>query len=410
MHQITSGETARKLTGDGRDILRASRKIANWAISTLEAPVAEVFNNRILGGSDSDALRILSSYAPVNDNERVTRSLMLISAYRAEQSSPVSAALFLRLLAGKTLSNSSPRKLVSSDIEKLISAVNDKTVEEMLAVAIRMLGPTGNLTVTLGGLSHISVDESSSFPVIVSPSFASAGRLTSRVFIVFDGVIESVGQVHRLLDDCAKNGVSAILLARAFSSEVASTIHTNNSRGIFDIIPVTPGVSIDDEYTVHDIAGVTGAVLSPILSLENSSKESDVIIEKGMLKVNIRNDFWRNEHLKRLRHELSLFKDEHIKGLISRRIARISGRRITVCIGEEFGDLSQVCKERFDYGMRCFMSARLKGVTVANEKTLPGDSIHVAKMTHDAYLKLAQNTGGVLALDKKMAVAKRRRG
>ena len=56
------------------------------------------------------------------------------------------------------------------------------------------------------------------------------------------------------------------------------------------------------------------------------------------------------------------------------------------------------------------MSARLKGVTVANEKTLPGDSIHVAKMTHDAYLKLAQNTGGVLALDKKMAVAKRRRG
>jgi len=410
LHQITSGGTARKLTGNGNDILRASRKIAGKVVLTLEAPVAEVFNNRILGGSESDTLRVLSSYSPATDNERVARSLMLISAYRAEQASPGSAALFLRLLSGKSLPVSGPRKLVASDVERLVSVVNDRTIESMLVTAIEMSGPTGNLNVSLGGLSHISVDESSSFPVIVSPSFTSAHQLASRVFIVFDGVVESVGQAHRLLDDCAKNCVSAVLLARAFSSEVASTIHANNSNGVFDIIPVTPGVGIDDEYTLHDVAGVTGAGMSPILSLENASKEADVIIEKGVLKVNIRDFTWRDEHLKRLRSELGAFKDEHIKSLISRRIARISGRRITVCIGEEFGDLGQICRERFDYGMRCFMSARSKGVTVTNDKTLPGDSLRIAKMTHEAYLKIAQNTGGVLALDKKMAVAKRRRG
>lgn len=410
MHQITSGGIARKLTGNGNDILQASRKIAETVVLTLEASVAEVFNNRILGGSESDALRVLSSYSPTTDNERVARSLMLISAYRAEQASPGSAALFLRLLSGKSLPMSQPRKLVTSDVAQLVSVVNDRTVESMLVTAIEMSGPTGNLNVSLGGLSHISVDESSSFPVIISPSFTSAGRLTSRIFIVFDGVIESVGQVHRLLDDCAKNSASAVLLARAFSSEVASTIYANNSNGVFDIIPVTPGVGIDDEYTIHDIAGVTGASMSPILSLENASKEADVIIENGMLKVNIRYSSWRDDHLKRLRFELGTFKDEHIKSLISRRIARISGRRITVCIGDEFGDLRQICKERFDYGMRCFMSARTKGVVVANGKTLPGDSIRIAKMTHEAYLKLSQNTGGVLALDKKMAMAKRRRG
>jgi len=406
----TSGETARRLTGDGESVLAAARKIAQGTIETIGSSIVEVFKDRALGGSPADSLRVLSSWKSKSDIERIARSLVLLSAYRAEQASPASSYLFLRLLSGEKLVASGTRTMLESDLPALIDDVQDETVRSLLLDSIGQAGATGNVSVSVGGITHISVDESSSYPVIVSPSFHTSRSLTSRQIVVFDGVIESVGQVNTFLEKCSLDNSRVLLVARAFSSEVASTIFANNQRGVFDIVPLTPGTSVEDEFTISDLSTVIGQETVNLISHEDDSNCHDVVVENGKLKVHLRDTAGRDELLRKLRGEISQFSDPDILRMLQNRISRISSRRVSVCIGEEFGDTREIVKERFDHGMRCFLVSRRKGITMIGCRAYPGDSYKIALSTYEAFRQLVRNTGGALVIDKKVEVAKRRDG
>lgn len=409
MQPTTSGETARKLSGDGRSIIDSTKKIAKETLDLLGSSIAEIFKNRALSGSPADSLRALSSWQPENEVDRVARSMILLSAYRAEQISPSAAYLFLKLLSGQKILSSAPRRMLDTDLSKLASIVQDATIQSLISEAVHQAGSTGNISVSLGGVTHIAVDDSAMFPVIVSPSFRNAFTLTRRKIVVFDGVIETVGQINSFLESCAKEKASILLVARAFSSEVASTIHANNQRKSFDIVPLTPGVSFEDEFTINDIAAIAGLYHRESIALDSATDEHEVIVENGMLKVSLRNSTHRDSLSASLRAELRQFSDKDVSFLLGKRLARISSRRVSVCIGEEFGSTKDIAKERFDYGMRCYISARRKGIIEVDGDMYPGESLRIAKSAHEAFSQLVRNTGGSLVIDKKMAVAKRRR-
>lgn len=408
MLPITSGEIARRLAGDGESILSASRRIAQETVKTLGSSIVEVFKDRALGGSPAESLRVLSAWKPSTDIDGVARSLVLLSAYRAEQSSPSAGYLFLRLLAGENLRSGGVRQMLESDLSSLLSDVSDETVENLLYESIRHAGAAGNVSVYVGGITHISVDESSSYPVIVSPSFHNARTLTSRRIVAFDGVIESVGQMNAFLEKCAEDRSQILLIARAFSTEVASTIFANNQRGVFDILPVTPGTSVEDEFTILDVSTVVGQRTLTTIAYDNSSQCHDVVVENGKLKVHLKDTSGREDLLKKLRGEIAQFADPDILKMLHNRISRISTRRVSVCIGEEFGDTREIVKERFDHGMRCFLVSRRRGVVEIDKKVYPGDSLKIATSTHEAFRQLVRNTGGALVIDKKVEMAERR--
>jgi len=300
--------------------------------------------------------------------------------------------------------------MLESDLPALIDDVQDETVRSLLLDSIGQAGATGNVSVSVGGITHISVDESSSYPVIVSPSFHTSRSLTSRQIVVFDGVIESVGQVNTFLEKCSLDNSRVLLVARAFSSEVASTIFANNQRGVFDIVPLTPGTSVEDEFTISDLSTVIGQETVNLISHEDDSNCHDVVVENGKLKVHLRDTAGRDELLRKLRGEISQFSDPDILRMLQNRISRISSRRVSVCIGEEFGDTREIVKERFDHGMRCFLVSRRKGITMIGCRAYPGDSYKIALSTYEAFRQLVRNTGGALVIDKKVEVAKRRDG
>ncbi len=301
-----------------------------------------------------------------------------------------------------------PRKMLEKDLDPLLSGIVDETIEKLLLDSIEQAGAAGNVSVSVGGITHISVDESTSYPVIVSPSFHSARTLTSRRVVAFDGVVESVGQVNAFLEKCSIDNSQVLLVARAFSSEVASTIFANNQRGIFDIVPITPGTSVEDEFTISDISSVIGQKVSNSVTYDSDSLSHDVVIENNRLKIHLRDAAGRDELLRKLRGEVSQFTDPDILKMLNNRISRVSNRRISVCIGEEFGDTREIVKERFDHGMRCFLVSRRKGVVEVQGRVYPGDSLNVAVSVHEAFRQLVRNTGGALVIDKKVEMAERR--
>lgn len=404
----TSGEIARKLVGGGGQLLDSAYRIASDVLKAIDSSILEVFNDRALSGSPAETLRILSSWSPKTDIDRVVRSMMILSAYRTEQSSPGSSYIFLQLLAGKKIKTSQPRKMVKNDLNILVKEVNDPTIQNLLIDSINQSGAAGNVSVSIGAVTHVSVDESASFPVIVSPSFSNAKSLTIRKIIVYDGVVESVGQINTFLEECSKDSARVLLIAKAFATEVASTIYLNNQNGKFDIVPATPSLSIESEFTIGDIAAITGQTRTDKISFEDSGIECGTIIENGNLKIVLKSDEFRKELLKRLRNEMTQFSNNEILQMLSQRIARISGRRVSVCVGNEFGCTKEIAKEKFDYGMRCYLSARRRGVISLNEKVLPGDALKAATAAYESFTKLLKSSGGALVFDKKVAVAKRK--
>lgn len=400
--------TRKFIDNSGTSLLHSSRKIADDVLSSLNSSILAVFNNRAISGSAAETLRVLAAWNPQNDFDRLARSLLLLSSYKAEQAAPGACYAFLKFVSGLKIFDSKPRKMIESDLLPLVSVVKDPTIKSLILDAIQQSGPTGNVSVFLGGITHVSVDESASFSVIMSPSFRNAKTLTSRKIVVYDGVIESVGQINAFLEECFQEKSRVVLLARAFASEVASTIYLNNQRGNFDIVPVSPEVSADGELTILDVSMITGYEDTSKISLKLAGQECNVIVEGNCLKINLQNLHSRNELLHRLRNEMSQFNDSEITQLLGQRIARISSRRVSVCIGSEFGDTQEIAKEKFDYGMRCYLSARRRGVVEFGDSVLPGDTLKVAKETYESFVKLLRNTGGSLVIDKKVAVAKRR--
>ena len=402
------GGTARKLSKGGESIANSARLLSKEVLASLDSSILAVFNNRAISGSPAESLRVLAAWNPQTDSDRLARSMVLLSAYKAEQASAGSGYAFLQLVSGSKIFDSKPRKMIEDDLLPLVSVVKDPTVKSLILDAIQQSGPTGNVSVSLGGITHVSVDESASFSVIVSPSFSNAKTLTSRKIVVYDGVIESVGQINSFLEECFQEKSRVILLARAFASEVASTIYLNNQRGNFDIVPVSPEVSADGELTILDISTITGYEDTSKISLKLAGQECNVIVEGSCLKINLQSLHSRNELLYRLRNEMSQFNDSEITQLLGQRIARISSRRVSVCIGSEFGDTQEIAKEKFDYGMRCYLSARRRGVVEYGNTVLPGDTLKVARETYESFMKLLRNTGGSLVIDKKVALAERR--
>lgn len=397
-----------KFIPDGNLIFESSVKISNKTLAAIDSSILAVFKDRAISGSIAETLRVLSSYEPKSEIERVARSMMILLAYKAEQASPGAGNLFLQLLSKKKLTCENSRKMLKSDLSPLLSSVKDKNVESLLENAIYQSGAVGNVSVSLGGITYISVDESASFQVIVSPSFENAKSLTSRKIFVYDGVIESVGQINTFLEKCATEKASVLLVARSFANEVASTIYSNNKRQIFDIVPLTPTLGIDGEFTILDIAAITNQSQVNKISFEESGEECNVIVESGILKITLKNQFYRDNLLKKLRKETTEFKNEDIRRLLGQRIARISSRRVSVCIGDEFGSAKEIMKEKFDYGMRSYLSSRRKGVIKISNKIFPGESFKVAQSSFNSFTKLLKSTGGSIVINHDVETPKRR--
>ena len=400
--------TTRRFHKDNKSLLISTRKISKQVIEKCNSSIIEVFRNRALGGSPVETLRILSAYVPENEIERVAKSMLLLTAYRAEQKSPLSSYLLLKMLTGFKIEQHKSRKMKVGDLPLLLSKINSDTIESILLDTIRLAGSSGNVSVSIGGITHVSVENSVSFPVIVSPSFTNATSLTSRKLVVYDGVIESIGQVNRLLEECAANKASVLLLARSFMSDVISTIISNNQRGVFDIVAATSGVSFEDELTINDVRAVMNLSPDNLLSLDVDGNEENMIIEGGQLKISLKNVEGRDKLLNQLKDELRSFKEPQITAMISQRVSRLNSRRISVVIGEEFGSTREILKERFDCGMRMFVSARRHGICDIENDVYSFDSVEIAKSLSKNYESLIKKVGGVLVIDKNLAVAKRK--
>jgi len=180
-------------------------------------------------------------------------------------------------------------------------------------------------------------------------------------FIIIDGYVESIGEIHHLLDQANKTKVPHVIFCFGMSDEVSHVIKHNNSHSKFEVMPI---IITFDENTINvlnDIAVLhkdnivssrTGETISQAVR-SNLSVGREITFHKKGFKIKpvaseadlvIHRSFLSNKLNKITVHEES-------KKLLSKRIKRFTNKSIKLFIPEILYSNNDFIRE-VDYMMR----------------------------------------------------------
>ncbi len=348
LHQITSGDMRRFVAlSDGRPV----------AHTQMQA----VFNLRYPEG-------------PM----RALHEVIVTHGVAAEKFGPGGFERFLRLLhqmlegqlvpSGEVTHRHATLVDVQSLIDRYGAQVSART-SAMLKEAVRLAGFGGRIIVekTTSAVPSVELVRGYGFDLqqLLPVDFCFTG---ARVACI-DGHIESVSEVHHLLEQAAAAREPVILFLRGVSDDVNHTLRINYDRGSLRVVPIGARFDLEGMNTLVDLATVTGCDLVSSLkgdlisNIDYASlpRVEQVTMFKG--RVVVMTSKARSEvtalvtDLKRRRaDELS---DE--KGsLLDKRIRSLSPNHVVVRLPADKDYV--VNSQAMDYALRAVRSAVDRGV------------------------------------------------
>jgi hypothetical protein len=105
-----------------------------------------------------------------------------------------------------------------------------------------------------------------------------------------DGLVDKVSELDKILAKSFETKIPLMIIAQGFSEEVIATLHSNNFRNNFDIMPVRLESSLETLNLLNDIAVVSGCDIVSSLKgemLTFVNYDSLPIIEKISLTNNV---------------------------------------------------------------------------------------------------------------------------
>lgn len=140
----------------------------------------------------------------------------------------------------------------------------DSDMFYLLRDGIIKTGANGSIKVEkpLNKNSFVNIKSKNIFNVTPPPTFFSMlGMREIEVgdckSIAIDGKIETVGEIHYLLDQANNQKEKILLFAHGFSEEVIATLATNVLRGTLFVVPVHIPLIESHISVMHDISAVT---------------------------------------------------------------------------------------------------------------------------------------------------------
>jgi hypothetical protein len=219
------------------------------------------------------------------------------------------------------------------------------------------------------------------FKIKVDQSFLPLSNMwkSSDVSVmVIDGMIESVGEIHHLLERASSESGSFIIFVRSLSDDVRSTLLFNVKRKTINLIPVEVGFDESTINILNDISiccnsdvvsSLKGDLISKACTRPLSSVSKVTITENG---IDIINDVDREKlksHLEYLVGKRDDSFDPSLKDIFDKRIKSISSGKVILSVGQDilYKDPSSI--ERFDKFFREFQSLVRNGVIYSSDLT-----------------------------------------
>lgn len=272
------------------------------------------------------------------------------------------------------------------DVEYVVDYnTKDEVIASVVKQAVSLAGVEGNVVVEEFNGNNIVVELQFGYNFKVNPfkgftpQFGTWTRTNAKVLLV-DGLIEKVSEMDKVLNKSFETKIPLIIVAQGFSEEVIATLHANNTRGAFDIIPIRIEQSLDALNMLNDIGAVAGCdVVSSLKGEVLTFVDYDCLptIEKASLTNNvitIQNNKTRNNVLAHLSYLMKRRKDQEentsisdLSDLTTKRIQNLLVHLVKISVPSKEANKY---KAAIDNGIRACRTAYTYGFCKPEEMNL----------------------------------------
>ena len=252
-----------------------------------------------------------------------------------------------------------------------------KTYPDAYSVIKEILSVSGRSTIKVeksnSVTTRINISKGSSFeiscPHAALPKSGVWKKKDVKVFVV-DGIIESVSEIHTILEKASEDKNSYLIIARSFLPDVMSTILYNIRRGTIDLIPVSTKIDESTFNIFTDLSVVCGidviTHLKGDLISQSSKKELKALnsITVTQNKLKIFNPDSKNQienHSKNLHIRAKHSKNEIEANMLRDRVRRMSQSLVSVEIGTYHTRKDPKIVEKIDKFFRSYTSVIKSG-------------------------------------------------
>ena len=291
----------------------------------------------------------------------------------------------------------------------------DPLASSMLLQACTLTGHSGQIYVdsTPATENSIELTNGYTFEFGIEPNFCASSKTQEwkeygAKPIIIDGIIETVGEINRVLEYCHNEKSACIIFARGFSEEVLGTLAVNKARETLNVVPVLVPFDLEGINSLVDLAVICGVdVVSSIKGDAISAidpyelKEVDYI-NAGLGKITITNI--RTESAVK-NHSMNISKrkeDTNIddkKNLLNKRIKSLSSVCTNIRIAGE-GLSQDNLKTRIQHGINMFKHICRFGCITLKEVENIGDVciLELIEDLHRGGIKSVPTEGFLLGL------------
>lgn len=377
-------------------------------IQTAFSAVRGSVTKFMLDSSPDSGLQAISSLKFQKNSEARIFELLMSHAIKAEAVAPGSAEILFKLLSGDAPIDSSVLPLSSHNIDQLLSTFSKGSIKNIVKSALEMAGLHGKIVlsaVPVNGENEVVELNSGSFFSDVQPAFSlKSSKFLNPKVLCIDGFIESVSEVHRILENASKSQETIIMFLRGLSDEVIHTLKVNYDRGTLSVVPVITKYDLDGVNLLNDIAVVSGGDVVSSLKGQlisaidiSSSPRVDVvdITSSGVLIENSKTAAAIDLHIFQLQQKLISQEHSASQELLAKRIQSLGTNRVSIKLLDDHNR----SKKSFmiDRCLRAVKSASTYGICECMGKIYPYSSIRSANFYYQQLKELIENLGCIVA-------------
>jgi chaperonin GroEL (HSP60 family) len=268
-----------------------------------------------------------------------------------------------------------------ADIDRVVATytrIAPARTGAMLRQALDLAGFAGRILIEKSPSSVPSVELVRGYTFEHAAAFPISVRLERPRVVCIDGYIESVAEVHHLLEAASESKEPALLFVRGLDDEVRHTLKVNFDRGSLKVVPIIVRFDLEGMNALNDISIATGADLVTsnkgdlisTIKFHEAPRVIDAIVHGT--KVVVRCDSTRaavEAQVAFLRKRLQTEQVDDIVRLINLRIRSLSPNHVVIRLPNDSDYV--LSSQAIDYTLRAIRSLVDHGtVTLAGERKL----------------------------------------
>jgi len=276
-----------------------------------------------------------------------------------------------KFFVDESLDNDEKFLLTKNTSNEFVDNLNNKTVKKIARWFFDNCNLQYNISVQKSILKEINVEkiDDLNFNLEYDTSFlgnAKSHTMKDYKFIIIDGQIDSVGEVHHLLNEAYNTKVPHVIFCFGLNPEVDHVIKYNNTHGKFEVFPVVIQFNEKTLNVLNDIAVLhkdnivsskTGQTISQAIREDLKLGKEITFHEKGFKIKPVANEIDLAVHKRFLEKRILEASHEESKKLLLERVKNFSTKVVKIYLPIAIYDDNDFLRE-IDYFLRFLKNSK----------------------------------------------------